>query len=158
MFRNLFRKRMRFLPKSHFAEIITLILCPRCVFSHESALYLLDMSDREPLKYTVTVNQGYNPSRLKSAGIHVYTAYEKWYDMGLSEVMTPFGHSVRVYNCERTLCDVFRGNSQVEIQDRLCALHAYVRSNKKNLNLLFKYAKELKVEKQLRTYMEVLLE
>ena len=149
---------MRFLPKSHFAEIITFILCPRCIFSHESALYLLDMSDREPLKYTVTVNQGYNPSRLKSAGVHVYTVYEKWYGMGLSEVLTPLGHSVHVYDRERTLCDIFRGNSHVEIQDRLYALHAYVRNNQKNLNLLFKYAKELKVEKQLRTYMEVLLE
>ena len=37
----------------------------QAVFSHDSALFLHDMTDREPTQYTVTVKTGYNPSNLK---------------------------------------------------------------------------------------------
>ena len=38
--------------------------CGQAVFSHETALFFHDLTDREPLKYTITVRTGYNPSRL----------------------------------------------------------------------------------------------
>ncbi|NLK75608.1 MAG: abortive phage infection protein, partial [Clostridiales bacterium] len=40
----------------------------RMIYSHGTALYLHDLTDRDPLKYVVTVPQGYNPSRLKEEG------------------------------------------------------------------------------------------
>ena len=39
--------------------------CGQAVFSHETALFFHDLTDREPLKYTITVRTGYNPSRLQ---------------------------------------------------------------------------------------------
>ncbi|NCB45247.1 MAG: abortive phage infection protein, partial [Clostridia bacterium] len=45
----------------------------QAVFSHDSALYLHDMTLRVPLKHTVTLMTGYNPSRLTADGIKVYT-------------------------------------------------------------------------------------
>ena len=39
--------------------------CGQAVFSHETALLFHDLTDREPLKYTITVRSGYNPSRLQ---------------------------------------------------------------------------------------------
>ena len=38
-------------------------------FSHETALFLHDMTNREPSYYSVTVKTGYNPHRLKQDGI-----------------------------------------------------------------------------------------
>ena len=35
------------------------------VFSHDTALFFHDLTDREPLQYTVTVKTGYNPTKLK---------------------------------------------------------------------------------------------
>ena len=46
--------------------------CPQAVFSHDTALFLHDLTDREPLAYTVTVKSGYNPHRLKGDGVKVY--------------------------------------------------------------------------------------
>ena len=40
--------------------------CPQAVFSHETALFFHDLTDREPLAYSITVKTGYNPTRLKS--------------------------------------------------------------------------------------------
>lgn len=127
------------------------------VFSHETALYLLDMADREPLQYTITMKQGYNSANLIKQGIKVYTVKKEWHDMGIIEAQTPMGHMVRVYNPERTLCDVFRGRSQVEMQDRQTAIREYVGRRKKDIPLLMEYAKMFKIEKTIRQYLEVLL-
>ena len=47
--------------------------CSQAVFSHETALFFHDLTDREPLKYSITVKTGYNPSRLQEDGFQVYT-------------------------------------------------------------------------------------
>lgn len=127
------------------------------VFSHETALYLLEMADREPVQYTVTVKRGYNPANLTKQGVKVYTVKKEWLNLGVTKARTPMGHLVRVYDAERTLCDVFRGNSQVEMQDRQTAIREYVVRRKKDIPRLLEYAKILKIEKTLKQYLEVLL-
>ena len=47
--------------------------CPQAVFSHETALFFHNLTDREPLAYSITVKTGYNPTRLKSEGVQVFT-------------------------------------------------------------------------------------
>src|SRR5699024_9403146 len=72
------------------------------VFSHETALFLHDLTDREPLAYSVTVKTGYNPSRLKADGINVYTVKKELYEIGSTTIQTPFGNTVQAYDMERT--------------------------------------------------------
>ena len=45
----------------------------QAVFSHETALFFHDLTDREPSKYSITVKNGDNPVGLKADGIKVYT-------------------------------------------------------------------------------------
>ena len=127
------------------------------VFSHETALYLLDLADREPLQYTVTLKRGYNPKKLASQGVKVYTTKKEWYMIGIVEAETPMGHMVKVYNAERTLCDIFRGHSQVDIQDRQTAVKEYVRQREKDIPKLMEYARIFKIDKIIKPYLEVLL-
>lgn len=129
----------------------------QAVFSHETALYLLDLADREPTRYTVTVKQGYNPEKLNRQGVKAYTVKKEWHSLGVIEVQTPMGHRVRTYNAERTLCDIFRSRSQVEIQDKKVAIKEYVKQIKKDIPLLMDYAKTFKVDKVIKQYLEVLL-
>ena len=37
----------------------------QAVFSHETSLFLHDLTDREPMEYEITVKTGYNPSKLR---------------------------------------------------------------------------------------------
>ena len=55
------------------------------------------------------------------------------------------------------MCDLLRSRSNVEIQDLQSAIKEYLRSKEKNLPQLMRYAKEFRVEKILRPYLEVLL-
>ena len=131
--------------------------CPQAIFSHETALFVHDLSNREPLEYSITVKTGYNPTRLKDDGIKVFTIKTELHKVGLSIARTSFGHNVPVYDKERTICDVLRSRSQIEIQTFQDALKAYVRRKDKDLRTLMHYAKLFRVEKILWQYLGVLL-
>ena len=131
--------------------------CGHAVFSHESALFFHDLTDREPSPYAITVRRGYSTTRLKAEGLSVYTIKPELFDVGVSSGQTPFGHTVPVYDMERTICDLLRSRSRIEIQTFQGALKAYARRKDKNLRALMQYAGMFKVEKILRQYLEVLL-
>lgn len=129
----------------------------QAVFSHESALFLHNLTDREPSEYSVTVKTGYNPSNLKTEGIKVYTVKKELHDVGIIVMNTPFGNPIPVYDPERTICDIIRSRSGVEIQTFRDALRQYAVFDQKDLHRLMKYAQIFRVEKTLRQYLEVLL-
>lgn len=131
--------------------------CKQAVFSHETALFFHDLTDREPLKYEITVKTGYNPTKLKKDGIQVYTIKKELHKEGIVMMRTSFGHSVPVYNMERTICDIIRNRNKTEIQTFQSALKQYAKRKDKNLRLLMQYAVKFHVDKILRQYLEVLL-
>jgi predicted transcriptional regulator of viral defense system len=131
--------------------------CSQAVFSHETALFFHDLTDREPSPYSVTVKRGYSPSRLKADGISVYTIKPELYEIGIVSARTPFGHIVPVYDMERTICDLVRSRNNIEMQSFQGALKQYARHKDKNLRTLMNYAGMFRVEKILRQYLEVLL-
>ena len=131
--------------------------CSQAVFSHETALFFHDLTDREPLEYTVTVKTGYNPSKLKAEGVQVFTIKAELHGVGLTTAQTPFGHTVPVYDLERTICDLLRSRNNMEMQTFQGALKMYARRKDKDLRTLMRYAGMFRVEKILRQYLEVLL-
>jgi predicted transcriptional regulator of viral defense system len=130
---------------------------PEAVFSHESALYLLGMAEREPLPYAITLRKNKNSAALNKEGVRVYKIQNELFEKGLTRAVTPTGHEVRCYNAERTLCDVFRSRRNVEIQDLQVAVKGYLRSKEKDIPALLRMAKTFSVEKAIRPYLEALL-
>lgn len=131
--------------------------CKQAIFSHETALFLHELADREPMEYEITVKTGYNPSRLKEDGIKVYSVKKELHGEGIIMMQTSFGHLVPVYNMERTICDIIRNRNRTEMQTFQNALKQYVKRKDKNLRLLMQYASVFHVDKILRQYLEVLL-
>lgn len=130
---------------------------PKIIYSHETALFLHDLTDRDPISYSVTVPTGYNTVKLREEGFTVYTIKRDLHTVETTEVETMFGHTVRVYSMERTICDCLRSRSRMDVTLLTDALRRYVRRKDKNLNTLMKMAKTFRVEQPLRHYMEVLL-
>ncbi len=130
---------------------------PKIIYSHETALFLHDLTDRDPINYTVTVPTGYNASRLRGDGFTVFTIKREFHEIGVTKLTTMFGNSVTVYGLERTICDCLRSRNQLDIAIVTDAVKRYTRRNDKNLNILMQMAETFKVTKQLRSYMEVLL-
>jgi predicted transcriptional regulator of viral defense system len=130
---------------------------PEAVFSHETALYLLNLANREPAPFSVTLKTGKNTAGLSNQGVRVYKVKDELFGEGIIQVNSTSGHMVRAYNVERTICDLFRSRRNIEIQDLQAAVKDYVRLKDKNIPLLMRYAKAFSVEKIVRQYLEVLL-
>jgi hypothetical protein len=79
------------------------------------------------------------------------------FELGKTTLKTPAGNDVPAYDLERTICDVIRSRNKLGTETFLAALKLYAANPKKNLNQLNTYAKQMRVEKVLRRYLEVLL-
>ena len=129
----------------------------RGIFSLETALYLWDLSDRTPQRYTMTFPATYNLQKPKAEGIRCLQCNRQLYPLGITQAKTPGGNMVDAYDPERTLCDILRVRNGVDIQLISEAFKRYATGAGKNIPQLSEYAKALKVEKKLRSYLEVLL-
>ena len=129
----------------------------KIIFSHETALFLHGISDRTPFEHTITVPSGCIPSVAIKSECKVYYIKPELFDLGRTMLKTPAGNKVQAYDLERTICDVIRSRNKLATETFLAALKMYAASPKKNLNKLNTYAKQMRVEKVLRQYLEVLL-
>ena len=132
--------------------------CPNAVFSHDEAFYYHGLTDREPLVHTLTIYSGYNAHRLVADGsCKVYSVKRELLNLGKILVTDSCGNQIPMYDLERTICDLVRSRSSIEIQEFNSVLKAYVSRKDKKLNRLMEYAKAFRVQNVIRKYMELLL-
>lgn len=129
---------------------------PKAVYSHETALYLHDLAEMEPMPLTVTVPANYNSPTLAKKGIKIVYVKNEWHMLGVCQVLSPSGHPLSVYNMERTVCDIIRKRSDMDVSAFNYALTAYMKRRDKDMARLMEYAKTMRLEKKLRETMGVL--
>ena len=129
----------------------------KAIFSHETALYLHDLSDRNPSIYDITIPYGYGNSYKDEKNVNLHYVKKELLDLGVTEMTSPFGMKVRVYDVERTICDIVKNKNRMDSEIFTRALQRYSKLKSKDLNKLMRYAKQLKVDKKVREYMEVLI-
>ncbi|MCL1797176.1 MAG: type IV toxin-antitoxin system AbiEi family antitoxin domain-containing protein [Eggerthellaceae bacterium] len=129
----------------------------KIIYSHETALFLHDLTDRDPTTYVVTVPTGYNATRLRKDGLRVFSVKPELHEVGVTQLPTMFGHSIAAYDLERTICDCLRSRNHMDIAVVTDAIKRYARRRDKNLNTLMQMAEVFNVTKLLKSYMEVLL-
>lgn len=127
----------------------------RLIYSHETALYLHDLSDRDPLEYTVTVPYGYHNPYLKEENIKVHTVKKELHSLGVMEKETIYGRKIKVYNKERTICDILKDRNNMDISMVNDAIKKYLTKKDKDLHLLLDYGDRLKISSVLRKYLEM---
>lgn len=131
--------------------------CPRGVFSHETALFLHDLSDRDPLIIMMTIPAGWNSKLLKDDNMFFFYNTPKNMDLGICNLSTPSGASVRAYDIERTICDCLRYIDKLDRNLVLTALKRYVRRKELDSSKLLEYASALKIRDIVYRYLEVLI-
>jgi len=127
----------------------------RLIYSHETALYLHDLTDRDPLEYTATAPYGYHNPYLKDENIKVHTVKKEFHLLGVMEKETIYGRKIKVYNKERTICDILKDRNNIDISTVNGAIRKYLNSKDKDIHLLLKYGDKLKIGSVLRKYLEM---
>lgn len=130
---------------------------PNIIYSHETALRLLGLSDREPLDFSVTVATGSPLSEgLRSSCLSHYVK-KSLLTVGLGMAKTVYGHEVRCYNAERTICDLVRDEKRIGVETLVAGLKQYAVRNDKDLVELMRIAKLFRIEREIAKYMSVLV-
>lgn len=127
------------------------------IFSNETALFLWDLTDRTPNRYDMTFPHNYNLTNVKSEGVNCSRVKQEWYAEGKTQLESPGGNRITVYNMERTLCDILRKRGGINTGIITEAFKRYTARNDKNIPLLSEYAKMFRVEEKVRSYLEVLI-
>ncbi len=148
-----------YLSPDAFEDTMYLIQCrsDKIIFSNETALYIHELTDRDPLHYSVCVPRSYGIARLQESGLIVYTVKKELHRLGKETAKTIHGRDISVYNIERTICDIIRYRNRMDADMFATALKRYTSRKPKNLSRLMDYAKAFRIEKKVRQYMEVLL-
>lgn len=124
------------------------------IFSHNTALYFYHLTDRTPLKYDMTFK---NNIRVNDEMIEPHYIKQDKYELGITKLELQDKTIIKLYDLERTIIDILRDRNKIDLQIFNTAMKEYMKRKDKNLIKLSKYAKEFKMEKILKKYMEVLL-
>jgi predicted transcriptional regulator of viral defense system len=126
------------------------------IYSHMTALYLYGLSNRIPIKYDITVNQGYNGTLQKENNVNLFYVKRDLLNLGLTTYMLDSGYEIKVYDLERTICDIIKNKNRLDQEVVNKSIREYFYSNNKNILKLYEYAKKLRIYDKVRNTFEVL--
>ena len=129
----------------------------RVIFSHETALMLHKLTECEIYQISVTVPKTYNATHLRKNGCIVYHNDDVLYNLGVITISTSYNNDVKVYDMERTICDIIKHKNKIEIGIFTNAVREYVKRKDKNITKLLEYAEIMKIKNKVLSYLEVLL-
>ena len=121
---------------------------PSAIFSHGTALYIHNMTEKTPSQLEVTIPTGYNPHRFQE-NVLIYRISRKNHDLGVEWFNSPLGHPIKSTNLERTFCDLLRRNKALDLALRNDSLRKLLRSGQLNEKRLLDYAQRLRCTKKL---------
>lgn len=129
---------------------------PNAIYSHMTALYFHDLSIKKPNDiYDITVKRSYNSKHLKKH--NVFYVDNDIYELGLTEVETPMGNKVKVYDIERCICDIIRSKNRMNFEHVKHSVREYVKRKDKDLVKLSLYAEKLGVKEAVMDYVDMML-
>lgn len=128
----------------------------KAVYSYISALYLQGLTDEIPQYFEVTVPRGYRFNN-KPQNLTIHTVPKERLDIGVISVKTPWGQTVKAYDFERIVCDFIQNRPKIENELFVKTLKTYSSYPDKNLTNLYQYAEEMKIIKQVKETLEVLM-
>jgi hypothetical protein len=130
---------------------------PKIVFSYETALNLLNLTDKIPDKIHLTVNHKYKFNQ-KPENVHIYYVSNDILNLGVIEKKTNVGNFVRLYSAERTLCDFIKNKTNMDPEVYINFVKTYPSYPDKDIHELFNIAQKMNIVQEVQDIMELVYE
>lgn len=126
---------------------------PFVVYSYNTALEILNLSNRVPMVFDVTIPRG----KTMRGDYNIHYITEKYYNIGIISVDSPFNNPINIYNAERCICDMLRteGEFDLELQNRV--LNYYFNSESKDIDKLLEYANIFDIFDKVNTIVGIMM-
>ena len=133
-------------------------LFPDAVLCMETALFYYKYSDRNPAEWNIAIDKNASRQRTKIdyPFIKAYRVETSLLTLGESIGKIDLSE-VRIYDRDRTICDVLRNINKMDKEIFNKAIQNYIKDPKKNVPNLMIYAKELRVQKRVKDLIGVWL-
>ena len=133
-------------------------LFPDAILCMETALFYYKYSDRNPAEWNFSINKNVSKLRTKIdyPFIRAYRVESALLALG-ETTGTIDSTEVRIYDRDRTICDVLRNMNKMDKEIFNKAIQHYVFDPKKNIPNLMQYAKALRVQKKVKDLIGVWL-
>lgn len=126
------------------------------IYSNATALYLYGFSNRIPIKYDITINNGYNGSLQKDNNVNLFYTKKELLNLGVTTYKLESGNFIRVYDLDKTICDIIKNKKKIDAEIFNKAIREYFYSKNKNTLKLYEYAKKMNIYNKVRDIFEVL--
>jgi len=135
---------------------ITSKLIPMGVLCLFTAIEHYDLAMVNPTEICIALPRGATcPVLPRNLFIKIYHMTSSHFEAGIAEIEVN-GIMVRMYDAEKTVCDCFKYDHEVEKGIALKALKNYMSSGNRNIQKLLEYAKLLGKKKIIYPYVEAL--
>ncbi len=133
-------------------------LFPDAVLCMETALFYYGYSDRNPAEWNFAIDRNVSKQRTKIdyPFIKAYRVESALVTLGETKGKIDFV-DVRIYDRDRTICDVLRNMNKMDREIFNKAIQGYVKDPQKNIPNLMEYAKVLHVQKRVKEMIGVWL-
>ena len=129
---------------------------PNTVFSFNTALYLLNKTERTPEKIDITTTRNNSLGYCKNIA-NIHRVNNEMINIGRIKILTNTGKEVYSYNIEKTLVDIISDRNSMEIELANKIIRNCIKDKDFNVNNMFQYAKKLKVYDKVKNYMEAII-
>lgn len=126
------------------------------IYSNTTALYLHGFSNRIPIRYDITIKSGYKGSLQKEDNVNLFYTKNELLDLGVINYKLDSGNIIRVYDLDKTICDIIKNKKKIDAEIFNKAIRGYFYSKKKNTLKLYEYAKKMNIYNKVRDTFEVL--
>ncbi len=140
--------------RSELADVQRAI--PGCVFCLGTALSIHGIGTWEPTDVQLAVRRDRRVILPEFPPIRLFSFSGVRFELGVEEHETDTG-TILVYDREKTICDILRFRNAIGLDIAMEALREYFKAKPRNVQKLFEYAKQLRMEGTIRAYAEALL-
>ncbi len=88
--------------------------------------------------------------------IKLYYWSENYYKSGLTETKID-GEQIVIYSLEKSVCDAVKFRNKIGMEITLEVLKSYTKRKGRNIDLLMKFAKNMRIEKVITPYLQTLI-
>ncbi len=127
------------------------------VFSYFTALYFHDLCEMVPAVYDITVKKNYGGNLQKNEKVRLHYVDNNTFELGKTYVKSPQGQLVCCYDIERCLCDLIKDQDELYFDYIKYAFNEYYKVQKHDTFKLFKYARQLGVDKKINMFMKIFM-
>ena len=130
---------------------------PEGVICLMSAARYYDLTNFMPEAVDVAIDRKKKVNTLPDwPEIKIYYFNPTRMDIGVTEI-TEDGNSFHIFDIEKTVVDIIYYRNKMGIEETSEVLRNYLKRQDRNVDRLYAYAKRLRCEKVVRTYLEVLI-